>query len=163
MGTHQKLSERQVDILYLINELENGLFTEEDLFSEEERSIFEKLCGEAVDSYEMSADEVESIVIQLRHYSYIGDDLKLTADGRQYLEVGYIPETVVNNIIINNIEKQNNIAAKKYVERNAPAVELGSAVSLTGVSVENKESLVTNMVKEVVKDVGQSITDKVRK
>lgn len=153
MSTQYKLSESQLDILVLLKEIvDNNILTIEEIEGEE-KTLIEKLCNEAIDSYAMGCDEVESIVNQLQSFGYLNKDVDLTVDGRQYIEVGYQPEVSVNNITVNNIKQQTNIDTKKYVERKAPLFEMGSAVNVNGVSIEGKGIEAGIKVKEVAEKV----------
>ena len=139
MGTQHKLSERQQNVLEILNAiLYENLMSDEDLLSEEERPVIERLYCEAADSFAMGYDEVDKIIEQLQAFGYVDKNTELTVDGRQYIEVGYQPEPTENIITVNNIEQQKNINTKKYVERNAPIMQVDSMVKPTGISIENK-------------------------
>ena len=156
MSTQHKLSDDQYNILDRIwdkrIDIENGCYDLDDLYAD------------ALEEWDMLDSDVDNCIKALKEFGYLDKQDNLTSEGKQYLEVGYVPESVVvNNVTINNIENQNNINTNKYVERNAPIVELGSAVSFAGVKVENNESVAGGVIKEVIKGFGQCIASKKRK
>lgn len=155
MGTQYKLSDDQRNILDRIWDkriaIENGCYDLDDLYAD------------ALEEWDMLDNHVDECIEALKEFGYLDKQDNVTIDGKQYLEVGYVPESIVNNVIINNIENQKNITTDKYVERNAPAVELGSVANFTGVSVENNESVVGGAIKEVVKGAMQGIANKKHK
>lgn len=158
MGTQHKLSERQQNVLEILNAiLYENLMSNEELLSEEERPVIDRLYCEAADSFAMGYDEVDRIIEQLQAFGYVDKNTELTVDGRQYIEVGYQPEATVNGITVNNIEQQINVNTKKYVERNAPIVQLDSLIKANGISVESKGIDVGSTAKAVMQKIKNNL------
>ena len=155
MREQVKLSVDQYNILKQIwdkqIDIENGCYDLDDLYAD------------ALAEWDMLDSDVDECINALKEFGYLDKYDNITSDGKQYLAVGYVHETVINNITINNIENQNNITANKYVERNAPAVELGSIIGGDGISIKNKESLGAGIAKELTKGFIQGVTDKLHK
>jgi len=136
MSTEQRLTEEQVEVLFVLETLENYMYesspesTMNDLISQLELGSGKGLSEKG--------NDIE-ILDALEYYGYIDSDRTLTPDGKQYIkllrealektdEKENVSMTIDNKIVLINIEKVY-LGINNFINKIIDNSELGKAVA----------------------------------
>lgn len=146
----QRLSEKQRDVLKLIQEVNEQTGVSLDSYKER----FETLSYLTSEALDIEPKEFDKIIIALENYGYL-EDFELTVDGEQYLEVG-VQETMsvnIGNVNFNGKNQKITVGDDKSVEQKGVFVSVdGNTVTPNAKGVGAK----------IIEKAGDFIVDKIK-